>query len=529
MTNYSFCDSIVLRRNIMDFIKIVEQIPNITIAKRIASAYVADYRRLEFDEIKEFLIKTAKQYTYGENIHNCLEELKLDSNRAVRIIAPILLRDYLLDQDDFISPCKETDSAVLNYEKTIVDESNSFDISKISKDLALFKHMLDTAWALNDDISIDEKNLLESLRKYLSISVREQQILEAKSGRFPNFENVLHTSDDIELTRRILQSKGLLVCIKNSDGIMCDIIPEDIAKEIRNYYGIEIRSYGYKKLSDYVVKKTNKQYLIDIVKKASSNYETANIDLSNNPTVQELKTIILKSVKPSNLIGGFSPRDGLDASMISNWCGELGLSVSGTKNVLIDRILEYYDSLRCIELTTEDTREKLVSVYNELANRDLKFLRANNIIDKDLQCEHYFEDATNYIFEKMLLNKPLTLTGTDHPDGKLSFKDKYIMWDNKSKETPVNLKDHIQQFDRYIKTSDKEVVVFMVIAPDFSTQSVQECVDYSLNNDTQILLITAEELKTVAETWHKKHNGEIFNLGYFKQNGRFDIKLLNLL
>ena len=102
------------------------------------------------------------------------------------------------------------------------------------------------------------------------------------------------------------------------------------------------------------------------------------------------------------------------------------------------------------------------------------------------------------------------------------------MWDNKSKESPVNLKDHIQQFDRYIKTSDKDVVVFMVIAPEFTPQSVQECVDYSLNNDTQILLITAEELKTVAESWVKKHNGEIFNLGYFKQNGRFDMKLLNL-
>ena len=512
----------------MEFIKFVEQIPNITIAKRIASAYVADYRRLELDEIKEFLIKTEKQYTSYENIFNRLEEIKLDSNRAVRIIAPILLRDYLLDQDDFISACKETDSAILNYEKNIIDESNNFDISKISKDLALFKHMLDTAWAFNDDISIDEKNLLESLRKYLSISIKEQQILEAKSARFPNFGNALHTFDDIDAARRLLQSKGLLVCIKNSDGAMCDMIPNDIAKEIRKYYNIEIRSYGYEKLVDYVVKKTNKQYLLDIVKKASSYYETANIEISNNPTVQELKLIIQNKIKPSNLIAGFSPRDGLDASVLSSWCGDLGLVVSGTKNVLVDRILSYYDSVRRIELKTEDTREKLVSVYNELARRDLKFLRSNNIIEKDLECEHYFEDATNYLFEKMLMNKPLTLTGTEHPDGKLSFKDKYIMWDNKSKETPVNLKDHIQQFDRYIKTSDKDVVVFMVIAPDFTPQSVQECVDYSLNNDTQILLITADELKTVAEAWNKKHSGEIFNLGYFKQNGRFDIKLLNL-
>lgn len=512
----------------MIFTKFVEQIPNITIARRVASAYVADYRRLDLDEIKEFLLKTAQQYISYENISNRLEEIRLDENRAVRIIAPILLKEFLLDQDDYIATCKEADTAVLNYEKSVIDESNNFDVSKISKDLLLFKHMLDTAWAHNNDISVDEKNLLEALRKYLSISVREQHVLEAKSSRFPNFENELHNFDDIDIARKTLQAKGLLVSIKNSDGVMCDMIPEDIAQQIRKYYNIEIRSYGYEKLLEYVVKKTNKQYLLDIVYKASQYFSKAKIELSNNPTVNELKTVIFKAVQPSNLIGGFSPRDGMDVEDIRKWCEELGLVVSGTKNVLIERILNHYDSMRKIEIKTEDEREKLVAVYEQLAARDLKFLRSNNIIDKDLQCEHFFEDATNYMFEKMLLNKPLTLTGTDHPDGKLSFKDKYIMWDNKSKETKVNLKDHIQQFDRYIKTSEKEVVVFMVIAPEFTSQSEQECVDYSLNNDTQILLITANELKTVAESWEKKHKGEIFNLGYFKQNGRFNIKLLNL-
>ncbi|MBO5494371.1 MAG: hypothetical protein J5964_01490 [Eubacterium sp.] len=512
----------------MDFISYIEQIPNTTIAKRIASAYVADYRRLDFDEIKKFLAKTAKQYTSYENISARLDELNLDSNRAVRIIAPILIRDYLLDQDDFISTQKDTDTAIMNYEKNIIDESNNFDSHKIPKDFALFKHMLDTAWAWNDDISVDEKNLIEELRKYLSITTKEQHILEAKSGRFPNPENALHTFGDIDATRRLLQSKGLLFAIKNSDGNICDIIPSDIAKEIRKYYHIEIRSYGYENLVDYVIHKTKKQYLLDIVNKASENDQKAAIAMSNNPTVNELKEIILKVVQPSNLIGGFSVYDGLNVTVLKKWCADIGLNVSGTKKALIDRILEYYDSMRRIELKTEDERERLIPVFEQLANRDLKYLRANKVIDKDSQCEHLFEDATNYIFEKMLLNKPLTLTGTDHPDGKLSFKDKYIMWDNKSKETPVNLKDHIQQFDRYIKTSEKDVVVFMVIAPDFTSQSIQECVDYSLNNDTQILLITAKELKTVAETWNKKNHGKIFNLGYFKQNGRFDINLLNL-
>lgn len=512
----------------MNFVQYVEQIPNVTIAKRIANAYVADYRRLDFDEVKEFLVKTAQQYTSYENISARIEELKLDNNRAIRIIAPIFLRDILLNQDDFISVQKETDSAILNYEKTIVDESNNFDTSKMSKDFALFKHMIDKAWAHNNDISVDEKNLLEALRKYLCITTREQHMLDAKSGRFPNFQNALHSFDDIEETRRLLQAKGLLVAIKDADGVLCDMIPDDIAVSLRKYFGVEIRAYGYEKLVDTVIKKTRKQYLIDIIEKANKNCERVIIDVSPTATVADLRDLILKYIAPSNLLGGFSPHDGMNADQLWDWCAELGLNCSGTKAVLIERLLNYYDSLRRIEVKTKDEREKYVAVFKELAGRDLKFLRANNIIDKDLQCEHYFEDATNYIFEKMLLNKPLTLTGTEHPDGKLSFKDKYIMWDNKSKETPVNLKDHIQQFDRYIKTADKDVVVFMVIAPDFTPQSVQECVDYSLNNDALILLITAEELKTVAETWSKKHNGEIFNLGYFKQNGRFDISKLNL-
>lgn len=512
----------------MNFSKYIEQIPNISAAKRTAAAYVADYRRLNLDEIKEFLHKTAQQYTSYDNVSARLEELKLDESRAVRIIAPILLRDYLLDQDDFISTCRDTDAAVLNYEKTIIDESNDFDMSKSSKDFLLLGHMLDVAWAHNNDISIDEKNLIEALRKYLNITVREQHVLEAKAGRFPNFENVLHTTNDIDNARRALQYKGLLMSIKNSDGDTCDVIPDDIAVHIRKYYGIEIRSYGYEKMVDYVVKKTKKQYLVDIVTKAGQHSNTAKIEFNGNPTVNELKTAILRFISPSNLLGGFSARDGLDVAMLSTWCGDLGLMVSGNKATLIQRLLEYYDNMRRIEVKTEDERENLVPVYGQLAARDLRFLRANNVIEKDLDCEHLFEDATNYLFEKLLLNKPLTLTGTEHPDGKLSFKDRYIMWDNKSKETAVNLKDHIQQFDRYIKASEKEVAVFMVIAPEFTAQSVQECVDYALNNDTQILLITAEELKTVAETWAKKHPGEMFNLGYFKQNGRFDIRLLKL-
>ena len=506
----------------MKYQNCVNLLNNMNDLKRVASAYVEDSRRLDAAELKVSLLKTEGQYTSHENIEKQLEKLKLHENPVVRIIAPIILQAYLLDEDEFSSPCKATEEAILKYEQAIIDESNNFDEKSMSKDFALLKFVLDVAWEHEDNISVDEKNLIDKIRKHLNITVREQNILEAKSGRYPTPGNVLHTRSEIDYARKTLQSAGLVFCLKNSENVPCDIIPEEIAEELRKYFGIEIRSYGYKQLIQYVTKITKKQYLIDIVNKFNNNPDTATIDLPLWATVPALQDAILRAIKPSNLIGGFSPKDGLSMGDLQKWCANLGENVTGSKATLIARILAHYDKLRKIETTTEDDREKYFKVFHELACRDLAFLRENKIIVKDLECEHAFEKATNYLFETMLKNKPLLLTGSEHPDGKLSFNDRYILWDNKSKETAVNLQDHISQFDRYIKSSDKPVAVFMVIAPSFTENSLKECVKYSLSNDTQILLITADELKEVAEQWHKNHPEESFNLGFFKQSGRFD-------
>lgn len=510
----------------MKYQNCVENSANVNELKRIANAYVEDSRRLDFQELKHSLLKTEGQYISYENISKCLDKLKLHDNPTVRIIVPIFLKGCLLDQDDYMSSCKATEETILNYEQAVIDESNNFDYNGMSKDYALLKFLLDKAWERGDDISVDEKNLIDEVRKYLNISAREQNMLEAKASRYPTKGNILHTRSEIDSVRKVLQSSGLIFYIKNSDNIPCDIIPEEIAICLRKYYGIEIKNYGYKQLLTHVTKITKKQYLIDIINKYNENLDTAVVDLPSNPTVPLLQEIILKTIKPSNLIGGFTPRDGLDATVLQKWCSDLGLIISGSKSTLINRILEYYDNLREIAISTDDERESYYSVYHELACRDYATLREKGIITKDLECEHYFEKATNYLFEIMLKNKPLLLVGSEHADGKLSYNDKYILWDNKSKETDVNLKDHILQFDNYIRNSDKPVAVFMVIAPSFTENSIKECVKYSLINDTQILLITADELKEVAEIWHKSHSDESFNLGFFKQNGRFDKSLL---
>lgn len=129
-------------------------------------------------------------------------------------------------------------------------------------------------------------------------------------------------------------------------------------------------------------------------------------------------------------------------STFRKWCADLKLPVSGTKVEYIARLVEFYDNLLLKSQEICDQRATLYNHYERFASRDLDFCRSQQLIDKDIECERKFEEATNFLFEQRLHHKPLKLIGTAHADGILSYQDKVIYWDNKSKGSPVNLKDH---------------------------------------------------------------------------------------
>ena len=101
----------------MNYKKCVELSNNVNELKRIASAYVEDSRRLDLQELKASLLKTEGQYTSFDNIKKQLEKLKLHENPVVRTIVPIFLEGYLIDEDEFTSPCKASEEAIINYEQ----------------------------------------------------------------------------------------------------------------------------------------------------------------------------------------------------------------------------------------------------------------------------------------------------------------------------------------------------------------------------------------------------------------------------
>lgn len=505
----------------MDISICVDNVSTLTELKRIASAYVIDYRGLDESEIKEALKKTAPQYYYENNIRKALQDIALSANRNLRIVGPYLIEHVVLQRDDNMSAKRETDEDIIKWEQAIIDRSNEDLLKKSSertRDLEFMQFVIGVAWEHNNDLSIDEKNLLEKIRERLRVTPTEFRIIEAKLGKFPKVANEIHTRQEIEEIRRELQSRGLLFAVRDSDGTDFDVVPTEIAKAIRAVLGMEIRDYGYSELLKYKVVR-NKAYIQECLAKV-------NIITDRNPTLEELFEIAMEQLSPRVLLGGTSPRDGLPVDVLSKWCGDLGLLVSGTKNDLIERIIGFYNGLHEKDEELVDEREHLYKYFHEFAARDTKSLRGQQLIDKDIEVERKFEDITDYIFEKLLGHKPLKMVGSNHADGALSFKDRVIFWDNKSKERPVNLKDHIKQFDGYIRDSEKQVAGFLVIGPDFTPESSLVAMQYQVEFGTMITMITANELKSLAEAWKAKKDAGAFPLGYLLQPGRFNSALV---
>ncbi|MBK1855928.1 hypothetical protein JO972_13230 [Verrucomicrobiaceae bacterium 5K15] len=510
----------------MKFNKVIRSISTKNDLKRFCSAYVVDHRNLQEDEIIPALEKTAPQYFYPENVEQAWRECRLHKEQDIRLIAWIMLTHVLLNKDDFMLAVAETDKEVIEWERLVIDAANENPQptnGTSAKNLDLFRFVLETAWDQDNDITPDEQNLISNLRRRLNITEFEYRVIEASLGKFPQPGNEVHLRSHVDSARRHLQTAGFITMVRDDDGQDYDIIPEEIAACLRQILGIEIRQHGYQELLKYkAVRK--KSYYIETLKKVDCHPK-------GSETLEELRDLIIHRVKPSILLGGTTPRDGLAHDAIVDWCRDLNLQVSGTKAEVMARIIGFYDHLKQRDDEVEDARTYWFAEYLKFAARDHAYLRAQQLIEKDIEIERKFEDATKYLFEFKLGHRPLKQVGTEHADGALSHGDGLILWDNKSKELPVHLPDHIKQFARYISASEKRVSAFLVIGPSFTPESAVTAMSFFVEKQTIITLVTAEELKNLADSWEKKGDQKSrgsFPLGFLIQQGRFNPDLINI-
>ena len=512
----------------MKFDDTVTTIGTVTDLRRISSAHVVDHKQLSNEELSAAIIKVKPQYLHEDTVRSNLSRVLYQDKRTdYRVLSQLILVDVLLDQFEFILPFTKTEERVIEFEQSIIDRSNETDVIELAcgnkdsqryRDFELYNFVLKVAWENEDAKTPDEVNLLRRLRDRLNITEMDHRLLEAKLGKYPKAHNVIHTRSEINEVRRYLQSMGLLFAIRQDNDVDHDVIPEELAEVLRRILRLEIRNESYKELVKYRLLR-KKSHLVDVLTRGG-------VAFGKYDTIDVLVERVVRYLPPSKIIASSSPRYGLNSDQLATWCRELNLSASGSIEERVSRIITHFDQLRPFIKSEIDNRERWYEFYEELASRDYETLRSQHVIEKDLEVEAYFEEATRYLFAEKLNNVPLLQRGSNRPDGLLSLQSNYLMWDNKSKESPVNLKDHIRQFDDYMNQADKPVPVFLVVAPAFTEASKVEATRYHARHfDRNIALITADELKCLAEEWsspQNKNREEPFLLGLFAVTGRFN-------
>lgn len=145
------------------------------------------------------------------------------------------------------------------------------------------------------------------------------------------------------------------------------------------------------------------------------------------------------------------------------------------KKEKIQNIIDYYETLSTpMSSDPTDERARLYDFYESLSARDYKTLRINKIIEKDVQVDNYFEEATRYLFNLKLGLNLMEMEGARHADGKVQFSStEVILWDNKSTEEPYTFPDKdFKQFLRYIRSDKMRVTLFLIVVHDYTKGAV---------------------------------------------------------
>lgn len=433
-----------------------------------------------------------------------------------------LILQSLLSKEEYFSTSESIISDVKNAEENFIEAS--------TKD-ANFKHLDNKSIsilsaisevALSDEIiSKDEIALIVKLRRKLSINKNDQYLIQAKLNLFPTKGNVIHTRSEIATVIDDLQKCGIIFCCNKHKDIknIIYVIPEEMVSGVKKALGIELISDKYELLLNKL-KNTHLRRILE------------STNLYQGGTKEELIKRIIKA--------GISPSEGLEvlySNELSDLCNKLpGVFKSGTKEEKVNRLLDYYSNLKIKPIDKKDPREKFYGYLEELASQDLHNLLGNEIISNQKEIEMGFENGTKYLFENKFnyaLNK---FEGLDHADGSVTFEKSgnILLWDNKSKyEGKAYLfpDKHYRQFRRYIRdeaAKGRRVDCFLIITANIDTSAESNAIKLKAESgqDVDIALISAENLKMVAEEWTNYSKQKKLNLQIFNTTGILDRKTL---
>lgn len=224
----------------------------------------------------------------------------------------------------------------------------------------------------------------------------------------------------------------------------------------------------------------------------------------------------------------------LNVNELINLCRLYHLIPKGRKSEIVGRIVEHFQDYQ-IKLSTATPKE-LFSIYDDLSKQNKNAYRDIGIDDGSISMPTVtadFERATRHIFESIfrLTVKPQT-PGREEPDGIIK-EDKIILYDCKAVlsppyELPIS---HRDQFSRYIKDQyDKlephaktALKCFIIIAHSFTDRIENKIKQMKIEPYIPFCLITARDLKLIAEKWLEEQKGRTLPTSALIFQGRYTL------
>lgn len=481
---------------------------------RIVDSFLKDVHLETEEEMRELILKNIDEFQNKERVQSFLDFS--NESRDVTLLNELILMSlmekegYVLTEADLYKEVEDIQKDILK--QSVDDEYINRFIPKEAK--RIYSAVLDEAWKKDESLNEHEINILNVLRSELELSKREHYLLESRIGRFPQKGNILHTNQQVSRSLINLQTRGLILRFRDDTSYY--IIPKDIARILRYEMGGELRNEVYETLLNDLSVNQLREIL---------QYLNFNVSGVKEAIVQR---IIEHNILPSVALKVFSSKE------LSDILRNLeGAKITGTKKEKIQNIIDYYEMLSTpTSSDPTDERSRLYDFYEELASRNYKILRVNKVIDKDIDIDNYFEDATKYIFERKFGLDLMHMDGTRHADGKIEFnKQDVILWDNKSTEDPYTFPEkHFNQFLRYIRSEEMRVTLFLIIVHDYTKEAVAQAQKLKAfsEEDTDVALIKATDLMYVAEQWksYSDQKHPTFNLQVFNMTGELTRNLL---
>jgi hypothetical protein len=332
----------------------------------------------------------------------------------------------------------------------------------------------------------------------------------ASIDRFPKIsrsDKPEHALDTIKQGVWSLQEQAILYEVKDKDGNDVVGIPEDYIPFIRDWLDYEMSYDNYLNMLEEIEYFDSQSRLLEAANK---------FDVETARSNQERRENIARAgVSPTELLSELLTNDELQEVI-----DKFGLEANRRRNSdMIDKIIEYFEhSQKYADMDTDGpTIDLYLSSFEEISDGNIERVppqlqgEVPDEEDTAKRLDMLFEEATAEIFNEAFnldgtYLKGYTASGTV-PDGEVEQDGSWLLWDNKRRSGGFHLdSDTRSKIKNYIDTKNQQhdVEWFLIIAPEFSSNTEKEATKLETQTGIDIRMITASDFRSLAEFWSEK-------------------------